>query len=241
MARDLDSHPPERLFLAGPAGRLGATFEMPAAAPRGAVLHLHPHPLGGGTRRNNVVRRGALGSLEAGCAALRFDFRGAGESDGAHDEGRGEIDDAAAALAWLAERVPGVPVFVWGFSFGSRVALDLARRRLAQAARPALAGYLGVAWPTASYAPPRSGPWPEPMAFLAGDQDEYVDMPALRALAENSNAALTVVAGAEHFFRAELDRVRAFTAGTLRVWLDAARAPDGAEAGKSGPASHDRK
>ena len=93
MVRDLDTLPPQRLFLDGPVGRLHATFERPRAEPKAVVLHLHPHPLHGGTRQNNVVRHGALGSLAAGCAALRIDFRGVGQSEGRYDEGDGEVDD----------------------------------------------------------------------------------------------------------------------------------------------------
>ena len=67
MPRDLKTPPPERLKIQGPLGDLAATLEMPEGTPRAAVLHLHPHPMHGGTRQNNVVRYGALGSLEAGC------------------------------------------------------------------------------------------------------------------------------------------------------------------------------
>ncbi|TAH37025.1 MAG: alpha/beta fold hydrolase [Planctomycetota bacterium] len=219
MPRDLPTPPPERLFLPGPAGRLDATFELPAGAPRGAVLHLHPHPLGGGTRQNNVVRHGALGSLEAGCAAVRFDFRGVGQSEGRHDEGRGEVEDAAAVLQWLRLRVPGVPSCVWGFSFGARVGAELC---LGNGTR--VAGYMGVAWPTALYIWPQSGPrqfWPARMAFLAGDRDDFVDLSQLRAIARERGATLVEVPGADHFFSGRLDAVRAFTADTLRSWLPA--------------------
>lgn len=217
MVRDLPTPPAEHLFLSGPAGRLEATFELPAQAPRGAVLHLHPLTIGGGTRRNNVVRHGALGALQAGCAALRIDFRGAGGSAGTYDEGRGELEDAAAALAWLERRVRRVPLFVWGFSFGSRVGLELALHE-----GPRLAGYLGVAWPTAIYAWPALAPgqhWPARMALLAGDRDSFVDLARLREIAAAHGAALQEVPGAEHFFAERLAIVRGFTAATLEDWL----------------------
>ena len=213
MVRDLDTPPPERLFLPGPAGRLAATYEAPAGELRGAVLHLHPHPLHGGTRQNNVVRHGALGSLQSGCAALRMDFRGVGKSAGHHDQGVGEVDDAQAALRWLSERHPGLPHFVWGFSFGSRVGLDLAKR-----AGRAVAGYLGVAWPTALYPLPDHERWPEHTAFLTGDHDDFVDVGQLTRLRARG-ASVTVVPGAQHFFQGMLDRVRGFTAATLDDWL----------------------
>ncbi len=217
MPRDLDTPPPERLRITGPTGELAATWEMPAGEPRGAVLHLHPHTVHGGTRQNNVVRHGALGSLEAGCAALRMDFRGAGDSGGEYDEGRGEVDDAEAALHWLQERLPNLPVFVWGFSFGSRVGLDFGIRH-----REELAGYLGVAWPTAFYAWPESEDWPERCAFLYGTRDEFVDESKLDPIRRHL-APLTVLKDATHFFPDHLSEVRGWTARCLKTWLTGTR------------------
>lgn len=213
MPRDLPTPPPERLRIPGPAGALAATWEMPAAQPRGLVLHLHPHPVHGGTRQNNVVRYGALGSLAAGCAALRIDFRGAGDSDGEYDEGHGEVDDAEAAFHWLQSRHPGLPVFIWGFSFGSRVGLDLALRLGAE-----VAGFLAVAWPTNFYAWPAAAGWPARSAFLYGSADPYVDASKLEH-ARQHGAAVEVVEGADHFFAGRLDLVRTWTADTLAAWL----------------------
>lgn len=212
MVRDLPTPPPQRLSLDGPAGRLGATFERPAGRPRAAVLHLHPHPVHGGTRRNNVVRYGALGSLEAECAALRIDFRGAGDSEGEHDHGRGEVEDATHAFEWLRLQVPEVPAFVWGFSFGSRVGLDLS------IASDAVQGYMGIGWPTSMYAWPEAEPWPDRMAFLAGEQDEFVDPQRLEPV-RHRGARIEYVPGANHFFHGQLEQVRRFTAETLRGWL----------------------
>ncbi len=214
MPRDLPTPPPERLRLAGPAGALAATWERPAGEPRGLVLHLHPHTVHGGTRQNNVVRHGALGALAAGCAALRVDFRGAGESAGAYDEGRGEVDDAAAAFRWLEAQHPGLPAFIWGFSFGARVGLDLSLRLGAAAA-----GYLAVAWPTSFYSWPDSAEWPRRSAFLYGTRDEYVD-PAKMAHARLRTPQVTVAEGADHFFAARLHEVRAWTTACLNGWLD---------------------
>jgi len=185
MVRDLDTRPPRRLFLDGSAGRLAATLELPRREARAAVLLLHPHPLYGGSRRNNVVRHGALGALEAGCAALRLDFRGAGESAGEHDQGRGEVDDAAVALDWLADALPGRPGLVWGYSFGSVVGRALARRRPER-----LAGWLGVAWPSAFYPPPEEPAAPFHQAVLVGDRDEFADLAVLQGFARAAPAEI---------------------------------------------------
>lgn len=121
MARRIES-----LFVAGPAGRLEAVLEEPQqGAPLEAALVCHPHPLHGGTLHNKVVHRLARGLRSAGCATLRFNFRGVNLSEGVHDHGVGEVDDARAALAVLRQRYPGLAVTVAGFSFGSRVAAQL--------------------------------------------------------------------------------------------------------------------
>ncbi len=213
MPRDLDTPPPERLRIAGPAGALAVTWELPAGEPRGLVLHLHPHTVHGGTRQNNVVRHGALGALEAGCAALRMDFRGAGESEGEYDEGRGEMDDAESALRWLQKRHPGLPVFVWGFSFGSRVGLDFSIRHRAE-----IAGFLAVAWPTNFYAWPESDAWPERCAFIYGTADTFVDAAKMEP-ARQHRAPIVVLQNATHFFPDHLAEVRGWTVRTLKGWL----------------------
>lgn len=120
MARRLES-----LFLAGPAGRLEALLEEPGdGEPRAAALVLHPHPLGGGTMHNKVVYRMARALRQRGAVTLRFNFRGVHLSEGEHDHGRGEVEDARVARQFLAGRYAGLPLVVAGFSFGSRVALQ---------------------------------------------------------------------------------------------------------------------
>jgi alpha/beta superfamily hydrolase len=212
--RDIDTLPPERLLIDGPTGTLAATLEVPTATNRAVVLLLHPHSEHGGSRRNNVVRYGALGALESGCAALRIDFRGAGDSAGEYDNGIGEVDDAAAAAAWLRGRFPGLPLFVWGFSFGSRVGLELCDRL-----RDNCAGYMAVAWPSKLYSWPEIGHWPQRMSFIAGEEDDIIDFSNMKPVSEHG-AALVKVAGADHFFSGMLGEVRKFTADALSGWVN---------------------
>jgi alpha/beta superfamily hydrolase len=122
MARRIES-----LYVPGPDGPLEALLEEPDPGPvREVALVCHPHPLHGGTMRNKVVHRLARGLRAGGCATLRFNFRGVLGSAGVYDNGRGEQDDARSALGWLRERYPGLGVTVAGFSFGSRVAAQVA-------------------------------------------------------------------------------------------------------------------
>lgn len=146
MARRIES-----LFVPGPAGRLEALLEEPEEGePRQAALVCHPHPLHGGTMHNKVVYRLARGLRRSGHVVLRFNFRGVNLSEGVHDEGAGEVDDARSALRVLRERYPALPLTLAGFSFGSRVCLKLgpdcpdARRVIAVGFPAHLAGADGL-------------------------------------------------------------------------------------------------
>jgi len=110
------------LFLDGPAGKLEALLNAGAPGPTHAALVCHPHPLFGGTMHNKVVFHAMKALRSFGFPVLRFNFRGAGHSQGAHDEGRGEADDVRAALDWL-EREFRLPIVFAGFSFGASVGL----------------------------------------------------------------------------------------------------------------------
>ena len=123
MSRRIESH-----LIAGPAGNLEALLEEPEdtqETPLQACLVCHPHPLFGGTMHNKVVYRIARGMRRAGAVVLRFNFRGAGRSEGVHDQGAGEVEDARVALGFLRERYPDLPYSMAGFSFGSRVIMKL--------------------------------------------------------------------------------------------------------------------
>ena len=106
-------------------GRLEALIEEPDSTPVQVCLVCHPHPLYLGSMHNKVVYRISHGFRRAGSIALRFNFRGVGKSEGAYDHGIGEVEDARAALAFLRDRYPGLPYSIAGFSFGSRVAMQL--------------------------------------------------------------------------------------------------------------------
>jgi alpha/beta superfamily hydrolase len=112
--------------IEGPAGALeGLLQEHDGVAPSLTALVCHPHPLHGGTLHNKVVHRVASTLHGLGAAVLRFNFRGAGKSEGVHDEGVGELEDARAALAFLRARHSGARRWIAGFSFGSWVAARL--------------------------------------------------------------------------------------------------------------------
>ncbi len=110
--------------LNGPAGNLEALLDEPTTPPRAAVVFAHPLPTHGGTMHTKAVFQGSKGLVRAGCAVLRFNFRGVGRSAGTFDEGPGEAEDFRAALDYMAARYPGVPLWAAGFSFGAWIALE---------------------------------------------------------------------------------------------------------------------
>src|SRR5215470_294785 len=118
-------HNSRNLFLPGPAGRLEAILWTPpnAVKPPLAALVCHPHPLFGGTMHNKVVYQAAKALDSLGLPVLRFNFRGAGQSEGEHDRGIGEAGDVFAALDFTSAEFAGIPQLIAGFSFGSMVGL----------------------------------------------------------------------------------------------------------------------
>jgi alpha/beta superfamily hydrolase len=112
----------QRLRLNGPAGAIEALRDEPLHAPQGASVRgvaviAHPHPLYGGTMNNKVVQTLARAFVQCGFAAVRFNFRGVGASQGVHDHGVGEAADLLAVVDQVAPA--GVPLALGGFSFGA--------------------------------------------------------------------------------------------------------------------------
>src|SRR5690554_3531988 len=114
-------------MIDGPADALQA-LHLPVADARGIALVCHPNPSQGGTMLNKVVSTLQRTARDSGLATLRFNYRGTGNSAGEHDMRSGEVDDAQAALAWLQEQHPGLPIYLLGFSFGGFVAGSLSGR-----------------------------------------------------------------------------------------------------------------
>jgi alpha/beta superfamily hydrolase len=110
----------------GPAGRLDARLHGP---PKGRpVLLLHPHPKHGGTKGTRLVYLLCKALADEGFHAIRFDFRGAGRSEGNYDSGPGETADAVAMWDALHGETGQAPIVI-GFSFGGGVAVRLAAQR----------------------------------------------------------------------------------------------------------------
>jgi alpha/beta superfamily hydrolase len=91
-----------------------------------SAVVMHPHPQYGGDMDNHVVMALCAALRGAGATTLRFNFRGTGCSEGAYDGGRGEEDDARAAITWLRTERPQDALLIAGYSFGAMVATAIA-------------------------------------------------------------------------------------------------------------------
>ncbi len=194
--------------LAGPAGRLEALLDgggEDGPPPRAAVVFGHPHPQHGGTMHTKAVYQGAKGLTRIGCAVLRFNFRGVGSSEGAFDDGAGEVEDYRAAVDLMSRRYPGTPLWAAGFSFGSWVALEVG------ASDPRASALIAVAPPVSGrgYDFSRVLESDKPKFFIQGDLDELCPLKDLWAFYAKLKEPkeMVVIDGANHLFEGKTPEV----------------------------------
>jgi alpha/beta superfamily hydrolase len=206
-------YPAGNLFIPTSHGKLEAILKEPAGKRNGVALVCHPHPLGAGTMHNKVVFRTAAGLLDAGLAALRFNFRGVGASSGTHDEGRGEQDDIRTALGFLAEKYPGEPITLAGFSFGSRFGTEVG------ATDDRVVRMISIGSPVDKYNYSYLNTLDKPILFVHCARDEYGNVEKLRTLVESlplaAEAKLVVFENCGHFFDSKLDDLKK----TVTAWV----------------------
>ena len=188
---------------------LEAELRVPAE-PWGAAVVLHPHPRQGGTM-HSLVCAALFDALPAsGVAALRFNFRGVGESDGSHGRGRDEAADVRAALDALFPVIEGVPVITAGWSFGADVSLSVTDERID--------GWLAVAPPlrVLPIEDLAAGHDPRPKVLAVPQHDEFCPPGAASAAVQSwVNTRVEVVPGANHFLVGRTDRVAALAVELL--------------------------
>jgi hypothetical protein len=207
------THASKNIFLQGPAGNLEAVlWTPPATAPRMAALVCHPHPLFGGTMHNKVVFQAAKALDSLGIAVLRFNFRGAGLSEGVHDQGRGELDDVRAALQYLAGEFSGTPLLVAGFSFGCWVGL----RAGCEDAR--VEKLVGIGAPVNNSDFSYLGECAKAKLFVHGSNDEHGAVQKVREMVASlpGDNELVVVDGVGHFFAGKIEELGKAIIGWLK-------------------------
>jgi len=198
----LPSH--SELTIAGPSGRLEALLESPRDVPPAAIAVVcHPHPVHGGTMQNKVAHTLARSFVAVGMSALRFNFRGVGESEGVFDNGDGEVNDVLAAVEWLRHEAPDLPLWLAGFSFGAAMAIKAAIH-----CHPA--GLISIAPATSRFTGHLDKQPDCPWLILQGDKDELVDVEETIAWINELEPGpeLEVFPDTEHFFHGKLKMLR---------------------------------
>jgi len=148
-----------------------------------------------------------------GFPVLRFNFRGAGLSQGEHDHGEGEVEDVRVALNWLDSEFH-LPLVFAGFSFGAAVGLRAA------CADSRVRAAIGIGTPVAPVAADTEEPraytldflrdCDKPKLFVSGARDQFGPRSKLEALVASvpEPKKLVVIEGADHFFEGRLRELR---------------------------------
>lgn len=191
-------HDSQTFFLQGPVGNLEAILWTPtrSGVPPLAAVFCHPHPLFGGTLHNKVVYNAAKSLDTLGVPVLRFNFRGAGLSAGEHDRGLGERGDVQAAIDYVAQQYPGIPLLVGGFSFGSWVGLQVG------CADPRVQELIGLSLPVNNSDFSYLANCPKPKLIVQGTNDQYGSWEKVEPVVAIAagETRLSFIQGADHFF-----------------------------------------
>jgi len=205
------------LFLDGRAGRLEALLNAGSEHATHAALVCHPHPLYEGNLHNKVVFHTMKALNSFGFPVLRFNFRGAGLSEGEHDGGVGEAEDVCAVLDWLEQEFH-LPMIVAGFSFGAVAGL--------RAACPdsRVDAVIGIGLPVApvddrAYDFAFLGSCAKPKLFISGARDQFGPRAKLEGLVQSlpEPKKLVLIEAADHFFAGRLRELRE----TVESWVRA--------------------
>ncbi len=186
----------------------GLSLEAQCVLPaehRTKVVIAHPHPQHGGNMHSLVVSTLFTHLSGAGCAVLRFNFRGVGGSEGEHDFGEGEQLDVRAAVAAMAEASDAeCPLVLAGWSFGADLALTCDASELT--------GWFLVAPPLRVLSVDRfkAAPDPRPKWLAVPERDQFNPPDQAQATVANwSNAEIHPIGGADHFLVGRTEKLNA--------------------------------
>ena len=192
----------KEIFIPGPCGRIQARYfkNMQQGAP--IALVLQPHPQYGGTLNNRIVYETYSSFYKNGFSVIRINFRGVEKSDGAFDDGQGELSDAAAALDWIKKENPGFnQCWVSGFSFGSLICMQLIMRR------PEVNKFIAISPQPNVYDFTFLAPCPISGLIIYGKNDELVPEESILNLRQRLNMQKNIevkfdsIINANHFYK----------------------------------------
>ena len=216
--------------LRGPAGTLEALIDEPAATRgvgadglfetghdgrvRAAVVLAHPHTEYGGTMHTKAVYQAAKALARIGCAVLRFNFRGAGTSEGSFSNGPGEMEDFCAAVDFMRDRYPGAALWAGGMSFGAWVAMT------AGADDDRVSALIGIAPPVNRYGFEKVAQSGKPKFFIHGERDELCPIKDVREFYARAREPkeLVVIDAADHLFDGKVSEVADAIEDLLGDW-----------------------
>lgn len=182
-------------------GRLEATLRVPDVDPTAIVVIAHALPTHGGTMRTPIMAAIARACAARGWYALRFNFRGVGESAGEWSGGRDELDDLAAAVTYARRIASGLPLALVGYSFGAFTVLGY----LARGGQADAVALVGVGTKDLNFAPRKLPLIPPGTFIVAAEHDQFGTPDELRAVVPD--ARIAVVKGVDHYFVGKRDDV----------------------------------
>jgi alpha/beta superfamily hydrolase len=210
-----DEFPASRheFFLRGPVGKLECVADVPESADERPATFVicHPHPQHGGTMHNKVVTIMERSMRELGLRTIRFNFRGAGESEGEHDDGYGETDDLFAVTEWVRHSRPNDELWLGGFSFGSFITMRAAQNlKLGQ--------LITIAPPVDRFEFSQLQHPDCPWLVIQGDEDEVVSLEDVACWIEKIDPPpeFLVMEQADHFFHRRLMDLRGLLKNGVR-------------------------
>ena len=189
----------QRITWQGEVGAIEGLLDQPEGGARGVAVVAHPHPLFGGTMDNKVVQTLARAFVQCGWTVARFNFRGVGASEGAHDSGAGEARDF---LSVVEQAAPTGALAIAGFSFGSFVASHAIQFLWERRAVDKIV-FVGTATERLAVADvPES--LHEKTLVVHGEQDDTVSLASVMDWARPQSLPVMVVPGGGHFFHGQL-------------------------------------
>lgn len=181
------------------SGALHGVVHLPTATPRAIAVVAHPLPTMGGTMDNKIVTTLVKTFAELGFVALRFNFRGVGESSGEYDEGNGEVEDVLAIVKYAQQEFGELPLILSGFSFGGYV-----QARAAEQLHPQKLVLIAPA--VGRFEMPKVA---ADTLLIHGEMDEVVALSDVFAWARQQHFPIVVVPEATHYFHGYLHQIKA--------------------------------
>jgi hypothetical protein len=189
----------EKIFIPSRGIQLEGLLSIQEAFPvKGGLVFCHPHPQYGGDMHNAVVATAVGTAFQEGFTTLRFNFRGAGGSEGNYDEGIGEKEDVRAAVEYLIStlKVRDSILILGGYSFGAMMSLPIA------VGDDRIKAVVAVAPPLEMHDFGFFKGYRRKKLIIAGDQDLFCPVASLEKWYESLEEpkSLAIVKGADHFF-----------------------------------------